>query len=68
MIGVGVLVGFAVIAFDEVGRMTGRGKCPPLAVGLGIYLPASTTAPVVLGAVAVGRTSAGPTNSRARIK
>jgi putative OPT family oligopeptide transporter len=51
MIGIGVLVGFVVIAFDEVGRLTGRWKCPPLAVGLGIYLPASTTAPVVLGAV-----------------
>ena len=51
MIGIGVLVGFAVIAFDEVGRLTGKWKFPPLAVGLGIYLPASTTAPVVLGAV-----------------
>jgi putative OPT family oligopeptide transporter len=51
MIGIGVLVGLAVIAIDEVLRATGKGKFPPLAVGLGIYLPASTTAPVVLGAL-----------------
>jgi putative OPT family oligopeptide transporter len=52
MIGIGVLVGLVVIAIDEVLRATGKGKFPPLAVGLGIYLPASTTAPVVLGAIA----------------
>jgi putative OPT family oligopeptide transporter len=51
MIGIGVLVGFGVIAIDEVGRLTGKWKFPPLAVGLGIYLPASTTAPVVFGAL-----------------
>jgi putative OPT family oligopeptide transporter len=47
----GVLVGIVVIAIDELLRATGRAKLPPLAVGLGIYLPASTTAPVVIGAL-----------------
>lgn len=52
LIGVGVLAGFVVIAIDEVLRATKRGKLPPLAVGIGIYLPASTIAPVVVGALA----------------
>jgi putative OPT family oligopeptide transporter len=51
LIGAGALVGLAVVAFDEVLRMTSRFRLPPLAVGLGIYLPAATTAPVVVGAV-----------------
>jgi putative OPT family oligopeptide transporter len=51
LIGAGALVGFAAILVDELLRVTGRTRLPPLAVGLGIYLPASTTAPVVLGAL-----------------
>jgi putative OPT family oligopeptide transporter len=50
LIGVGALVGACVIAVDEALRVR-RLALPPLAVGLGIYLPASTTAPVVLGAI-----------------
>ena len=51
LIGIGALIGVGIIIVDELlGRFT-RFKLPPLAVGLGIYLPASTTAPVVLGAV-----------------
>lgn len=50
LIGIGAIVGATVVAIDEVLR-TKRLALPPLAVGLGIYLPASTTAPVVLGAV-----------------
>lgn len=52
LIGVGALVGAAIVAVDETMRLTGRWRLPPLAVGLGIYLPPSTTAPVVLGAIA----------------
>jgi len=52
MIGVGVLIGGAIILLDEVGRMTSRFRLPPLAVGLGIYLPTGATAPLVLGAIA----------------
>lgn len=51
LIGIGALVGVLVVALDEIGRMTKRFRLPPLAVGLGIYLPASTTAPAVVGAV-----------------
>lgn len=53
LIGVGVLIGVAIIVIDEVMGATSsnRYRLPPLAVGLGIYLPAATTAPAVLGAV-----------------
>jgi putative OPT family oligopeptide transporter len=51
LLGVGVLVGIALIALDEGLRASRRGAVPALAVGLGIYLPASTTTFVVLGAV-----------------
>ncbi len=53
MIFIGVLVGIGVIIVDEVLRATSnqKRKLPPLAVGLGIYLPTSTTAAAVLGAV-----------------
>ncbi len=52
LIGIGVLAGIAIIALDEFLRATKRMRLPPLAVGIGIYLPASTTATVVLGALA----------------
>ncbi|WP_174300182.1 OPT family oligopeptide transporter [Caulobacter sp. S45] len=51
LIGVGVLVGIVLIVADEALRASKRGSVPPLAVGLGIYLPSSTTAFVVVGAV-----------------
>jgi putative OPT family oligopeptide transporter len=51
LIATGALVGVIVVAVDELLRTTKRAALPPLAVGLGIYLPASTTAPVVAGAV-----------------
>jgi putative OPT family oligopeptide transporter len=51
MIGIGALVGAAVVAIDEALRATGTWRFPALAVGLGIYLPASVTAPVVAGAL-----------------
>jgi putative OPT family oligopeptide transporter len=51
LIAAGALVGAIAVGADELLRATRRGALPPLAVGLGLYLPASTTAPVVLGAV-----------------
>src|SRR5579884_4112211 len=53
LIFIGVLVGIGIIAVDEILRATTaqRAKLPPLAVGLGIYLPMSTTFAVVLGAI-----------------
>jgi putative OPT family oligopeptide transporter len=53
MIGIGVLVGIGIIAVDEMLRVAKRLRIPPLAVGIGIYLPMSATFAVVLGA-AVG--------------
>lgn len=47
---IGAIVGAIVVAVDEIGRRSGRFRFPPLAVGLGIYLPAATTAPAVVGA------------------
>jgi putative OPT family oligopeptide transporter len=51
LIGTGVLIGAGIILIDEVLRATTRFQLPPLAVGLGIYLPPATTAAAVLGAV-----------------
>lgn len=51
LIGIGILIGLAVIALDEVRARKGYMRLPPLAIGLGIYLPASTTLPIVLGGV-----------------
>jgi putative OPT family oligopeptide transporter len=50
LIGTGALVGVLIVAVDEMLRPR-KHALPPLAVGLGIYLPISTTAPVVLGAI-----------------
>ncbi len=51
LIGVGGLVGVALIILDIAMRAAKKTSLPPLAVGLGIYLPASTTSFVVVGAV-----------------
>jgi putative OPT family oligopeptide transporter len=52
LIGVGVLVGIVLIVIDEALRRTRRYSLPPLGVGMAIYLPATLTLPVVVGAVA----------------
>ena len=54
LLGVGALIGLALVAVDTILRKTssGRYSLPPLGVGLAIYLPSSVTAPVVVGAVA----------------
>jgi putative OPT family oligopeptide transporter len=51
MIGIGALVGAALIAMDSALGAMGRLRIPPLAVGLGIYLPMSATFAVVVGAL-----------------
>jgi len=53
MIGIGALVGAGLIALDASLRALGRLRIPPLAVGMGIYLPMSATFAVVLGALTV---------------
>jgi putative OPT family oligopeptide transporter len=52
LIGAGALIGAAIVVVDELLRRTRKASLPPLAVGLGIYLPATTTLPVVVGAIA----------------
>jgi putative OPT family oligopeptide transporter len=51
MIYVGMGLGGVLIAIDEVLGFAKLLRLPPLAVGIGIYLPMSATLPVVIGAV-----------------
>ncbi|WP_294333910.1 oligopeptide transporter, OPT family [uncultured Sphingomonas sp.] len=51
LIGIGALIGAGVILVDEVLARTSKLRLPPLAVGLGIYLPMGVTLTVVVGAV-----------------
>jgi putative OPT family oligopeptide transporter len=51
LIGSGVLIGVGVIVLDAVIRKVSPGSLPPLAVGLGIYLPTETTLMIVVGAI-----------------
>jgi putative OPT family oligopeptide transporter len=51
MIGIGAAVGVAVVLADAALGRAGKLRLPPLAVGIGIYLPMAVTLPVVLGAV-----------------
>jgi putative OPT family oligopeptide transporter len=50
-IGIGALVGVAVIAVDETLRRTSTAHLSPLAVGMGIYLPTAVTLITAVGAV-----------------
>jgi putative OPT family oligopeptide transporter len=51
MIGIGALVGVGLIVLDTVLGAMKKLRIPPLAVGIGIYLPMSATFAVVVGAV-----------------
>ena len=51
LIWLGVGIGVAIIVVDLLLRRGGRASLPPLAVGMGIYLPASLILPTVIGAV-----------------
>lgn len=51
MIGIGALVGVGLIALDTTLGAMNKLRIPPLAVGIGIYLPMSATFAVVVGAV-----------------
>ncbi|UGB39320.1 OPT family oligopeptide transporter [Frateuria soli] len=51
LITIGAAIGVALILLDEVLVRTSRARLPPLAVGLGIYLPTSTTLMVVVGSL-----------------
>jgi putative OPT family oligopeptide transporter len=51
MIGLGAVVGIIIVAIDAVLAAQRSFRLPPLAVGMGIYLPMSATLPVMIGAV-----------------
>src|SRR5216110_3951110 len=53
LIRIGALIGVCIILLDEIlARTTRHMRVPPLAVGLGIYLPTQSTLMIVVGAVA----------------
>jgi putative OPT family oligopeptide transporter len=51
MIGIGAVVGVALVIIDAFMIRMKWLSLPPLAVGIGIYLPMSATLPVVIGAI-----------------
>ena len=51
MLGIGALVGVGLILLDTTMGAMKKLRIPPLAVGIGIYLPMSATFAVVVGAV-----------------
>ena len=51
MLGIGTLVGVGLILLDTLLGAMNKLRIPPLAVGIGIYLPMSATFAVVVGAV-----------------
>jgi len=66
LIGLGALVGLGAIIVDEILGGLKLMRLPPLAIGIGIYLPMDATLPVIIGAVlgatynsAVGRSANG---------
>jgi putative OPT family oligopeptide transporter len=69
MIGIGALVGVGLILLDATLGALKKLRVPPLAVGIGIYLPMSATFAVVVGAVIShwydGRTKSMPNPARA---
>jgi putative OPT family oligopeptide transporter len=69
MIGIGALVGVGLILLDTALGAMKKLRIPPLAVGIGIYLPMSATFAVIVGAVIShwydGRTRTMPNPGRA---
>ena len=51
LIGIGALIGVVVVVIDEALKATKRGSLPPLAVGMGIYLPMALTLLIPIGAL-----------------
>lgn len=50
LIGLGAAIGAVVIVINEILSKTGKFSLPPLAVGMGMYLPASLTLVIPIGA------------------
>lgn len=51
LIGIGAVIGALIIAMDEALKAGKLIQLPPLAVGIGIYLPLDTNMPIVIGAI-----------------
>ena len=51
LIGIGAAIGAVVIAIDELLGRAGKMRLPPLAVGMGIYLPMALTLLIPVGAL-----------------
>jgi len=51
LIGAGALIGAIVVAIDELLGKAGKMRLPPLAVGMGIYLPMALTLLIPVGAL-----------------
>ena len=70
MLGIGALVGVGLVVADELLGVMKKLRIPPLAVGIGIYLPMSATFAVIIGAVLAhwydGRTRSMPNPDRAQ--
>jgi putative OPT family oligopeptide transporter len=70
MLGIGALVGVGLVILDAVLGVMKKIRIPPLAVGIGIYLPMSATFAVIVGAVIAhwydGRSASMPNPARAQ--
>ncbi len=51
LLGLGAVIGVVVVLVDELLGRAGKLRLPPLGVGMGVYLPMSLTALIVVGAV-----------------
>lgn len=51
LVGLGAAIGAGVIGIDELLKKGGKGALPPLAVGMGMYLPTQVTMLVILGTI-----------------
>jgi len=49
MLGIGAILGVALVMIDAVHKRAGLMRLPPLAVGIGMYLPMQVTIPVFIG-------------------
>lgn len=47
----GIFVGIIIIAIDKLLKAKGKMSLPPLAVGIGIYLPADVNVPLIIGGI-----------------
>jgi len=51
LIGAGAIIGLIAVAVDELLGKARLLRLPPMAIGIGIYLPMDTTTPVIFGAL-----------------